>query len=432
MMATEPGPGWGPGAPIRVAVLVRKFPKLSETFILNQITGLIDAGHEVDIFAWTAEDDGAVHGDVQAYDLMGRTHYLQVPRSRLRRIAGTLRRMGGSRGAWRRPSLVLRSLDARRYGRAAASLELLYAGASLARNGPYDIVHCQFGQLGPAALTFRETGALSGRLVVSFRGWDVTGHRGRDRYGALFRTADLFLPVCDVFRDRLIEMGCDPARIRVHRSGLDPERFRFFERRRAPDAPTRLVSVARLVEKKGVEYGIRAVARLMESGRPVVYTIVGDGPLRPELEALADGLGVRGAVRFDGELDHDGVMAALADAHLLVAPSVTARDGDQEGIPNSLKEAMATGMPVVTTLHSGIPELVEDGVSGFLVPERDVDALAGRLIFLADHPERWPPLGRAGRERIEADYDARTLNRRLAELYGELLSGSEAVLANHA
>lgn len=404
------------GAGMKVGILVRRFPKRSETFILNQITGLVDAGIDVDVFAWTPGDDAAVHSDVQAYRLTERTHYIQPPRSRARRIGRVLT-------AWRRPSLLPRSLRIRRYARPSSSLALAYAGATFLRQGPHHIVHCQFGQLGLTALTLRELGVLPGRIVVAFRGADLTVDPDVAGYRVLFRIADLFLPVCEAFKDRLIGMGCDPHKIRVHRSGIDLASLEYAERLRPADGPARLLTIARLVEKKGVEFAIRAVARLKEAGRRVVYTVVGDGPQRLKLEGLVDDLGLRDSVRFAGALNHGDVLTFLKESHVFLAPSITASDGDQEGIPNALKEAMAIGLPVVSTLHSGIPELVEDGVSGFLVPERDTEALADRLAVLVDHPDTWADLSRAGRRQIEADYDVRVLNSRLVEIYRELLAG---------
>src|SRR5690606_37332535 len=306
--------------------------------ILNQITGLVDAGIDLDVFAWTPGGDAAVHDDVQAYRLTERTHYIHPPRSRARRVGRMLT-------AWRRPSLLLRSRTVRRYARPSTAPALVYAGATLLRQGSHDIVHCQFGQLGLAALTFRELGVLPGRIVVAFRGADLTVDPDVEGYRTLFRVADLFLPVCEVFRDRLVDMGCDPERIRVHRSGIDLTRFDYAERPRPADGPTKLLTIARLVEKKGIEFGIRAVARLKESNRRIAYTIVGDGPRRAELERQVDELGLRPYGQSAGALGHADVLTLLRAAHVLVAPSVTAVDGDQEGIPNALKEGMAMGLP---------------------------------------------------------------------------------------
>jgi colanic acid/amylovoran biosynthesis glycosyltransferase len=180
-----------------------------------------------------------------------------------------------------------------------------------------------------------------------------------------------------------------------------------------------------------LEYAIRAIARLKASGRRLVYTVAGEGPLRAHLDRLIGELGLQAEVQLVGPKDKGEVVALLGLSHLFIAPSVTAEDGNQEGIPNALKEAMATGIPVISTRHSGIPELVESGESGFLVPERDSDALAERLAYLVDHPECWPSMGRAGRERIEAEFDSEKLNEELVELYREVVEGVVTTRAPH-
>ena len=131
-------------------------------------------------------------------------------------------------------------------------------------------------------------------------------------------------------------------------------------------------------------------------------------------------LGIESHVTLHGWKDQESVSSYLDQAHILLAPSVTAKNGEAEGIPNVVKEAMAVGLPVVSTLHSGIPELVEDGVSGYLVPERDVRAMSERLSDLIEHPERWESMGRAGRKKIEKDFDSEKLTDRLITLYQEI------------
>lgn len=404
---------------MKIAFLVYGFPSLSETFILNQITGLIDAGHAVDIHASASPDTHKVHADVERYRLLERTHYRDIPDRYMPRLAGAARRALRAR---LRPGVVARTLNVFQHGRLAASLSLLYGSLVFFEHGPYDIIHCQFGTLGRTASALRDIGATGrARLVVSLRGSDLTTGEKIRRYGEAFRNCDLLLPVCEAFRTQLIAHGCDPRRIRVHHSGIKVSRFPHAERRRAPGEPTRILTVGRLIEKKGVEYAVRAVARARASGRPVRLVVMGDGPLRGDLERLVGELGLAGEVQLTGPATQDEVIARLREAHLFVAPSVTAASGEQEGIPNVLKEAMATGIPVVGTQHSGIPELIEDGVSGFLVPERDVEALADRLARLIDSPERWGAMGRAGRQRVEAAFDSDMLNRELVALYEQLL-----------
>ncbi len=131
------------------------------------------------------------------------------------------------------------------------------------------------------------------------------------------------------------------------------------------------MSVGRLVEKKGIRYAIDALANFRSSGRDVVFDVVGDGILRDQLMKQASELGVSDYVRYHGALSSDAVGRILRGGHLFVAPSVTAASGDQDAATNSGKEAMATGLPVVVTRHGGMPEMVSDGVTGFLVPEQD-------------------------------------------------------------
>jgi colanic acid/amylovoran biosynthesis glycosyltransferase len=390
---------------MRIAFLVHRFPELTETFILNQVTGLIDAGHEVDVYASRSGTSSMAHADIHRYRLRERTHYWNIPGSYLLR---GIRALG-----------LIHSNGGRR---AALSLSLLYASVRFLRRQRYDVIHCQFGTLTRTATALYAIGAVSGRLVVSFRGSDLTKRTEALGYPETFQKVHLFLPVCKAFKEQLIERGCDERRIRVHHSGIKLPLFAYTERRRIGNEPIRFLTIGRLVEKKGVGYAIQAIARLKASGRYVRYTVAGDGLLRAELDRMIDGLGLRAEVQLVGPKSHGEVIALMREAHLVVAPCVTAQNGDQEGIPNVLKEAMAMGVPVISTQHSGIPELVENGVSGFLVPERDPEALADRLAYLIDHPERWPAMGRAGRERVEAEFDSDKLTKELVELYQQVMS----------
>ena len=123
------------------------------------------------------------------------------------------------------------------------------------------------------------------------------------------------------------------------------------------------------------------------------------------------------ACKLLGWKTHEEVKVLLKESHVLVAPSLTSEGGDQEGIPNAIKEAMASGLPVISTFHSGIPELVTDGVSGLLVPERDAASIADSLAYLISHPEICNEMGQAGRMQVEQKFDTNLLNKQLEELY---------------
>ncbi|HET7550122.1 MAG TPA: glycosyltransferase [Gemmatimonadaceae bacterium] len=410
---------------MRIAVVVTSFPSLSQTFVLGQITGLIDRGHEVDIYAAASEPEvgGAEHAVVSEYGLIERTRYQParaVNASRLRRLAAAVYVL--ARYWWRDPANAWRLVKGppQRFGY-ASRLELLSAGAPFVGRGRYDAVLCHFGPNGRRIARLRRAGLVRGKIATVFHGYDMSRYlitAGPYAYERLFDEGELFLPVSDFWRSRLIELGCAPEKIAVHHMGIALSRFPVPQRRVARDDDTvRLLSVARLVEKKGVEYAIRAVAALRdETDRRIEYRILGDGPLRAELERLVRTLGVGDSVEFAGESDQAGVRRAMGSADIFVAPSVVAEDGDMEGVPVSIMEAMARGLPVVSTLHSGIPELVRDKVSGYLVPERDAFALSRALARLVAAPQLRHRMGMAGRRIVERSYDLDDLNDRLVEL----------------
>lgn len=404
--------------PLRIAYVVSQFPAQSETFVAAQVAGMHARGHTVDVYTdEVGSADFALHpgapGGAPPNILRPLRRGAAVRALAGRGEPGLVARIAGMR-SW------MRSL---RYGAVPAVTTFRYAAAARFRTAEYDIIHAHFGPNGVKASAMRAAGVFRGRLVVTFHGHDMSQlliERGRDEYARLFDSVDLCLPVTDRWRERLIELGCDPKRIRVQRMGVDLDRFTCPPRDRTGATP-HVVTVARLVEKKGVEYAIRAAARVDRAFR---YTIVGGGPERDALERLVRELGLDARVRLVGWLAPADVRALLCDADIALLPSVTSRAGDQEGLPVALMEAMAAGLPVVSTHHSGIPELVEDGVTGFLVAERDVDALAERIAQLLDEPELRRTMGRSGRERVAAQHDDAMLNDRLVELYRATLRGA--------
>lgn len=411
---------------LRVAFLIPVFPEIHNTFIVNQITGLLDRGVDLHLYPLAVGSYDQAHAEVAAYRLKERDKHLPVPAPHLERVLGAARRLLEPR-SWN-PG-VIDAINPFR-GRDTWSLLPAYTALSFAANRDYDILHAQFGHLAPLAERLIAKGGVRAKLVASFRGADTTSHLPRNptAYRRVFEHGSLFLPVSEDLRALLLAAGSPPGRTHVHRSGVDLRRFEFATRTRAPDEPTEVLFVGRFVEKKGIRDALGAVARALgqvpalPDGRPSVrLTLIGGGPLEAELRGLAGELDVRDSVRFAGPSDADGVAAVMRASHLLLAPSVTAASGDKEGVPNVIKEAMASGMPVLATRHGGIPELVDDGVSGYLVDEHDVDALAQRLVMLVDAPESWAGLGRAGRAKVEAEFDSERLNELLLERYHEVL-----------
>jgi colanic acid/amylovoran biosynthesis glycosyltransferase len=364
-----------------------------------------------------------MHPEVLKYRLLERTYYeVSVPHNHFKRFLKAI---------WliivnfhKSPFVIFRSLNIFKYSRQALSLRLLYKVVPYIGRKPYDIIHCHFGPNGLLGVSLRELGAIKGKIVTAFHGYDMSIYvkqQGNDVYNNLFDKGDLFLPISERWENRLVELGCGENKILVHHMGIDCGKLSFNMSKSGNGKHVRILTIARLVEKKGVEYGIRAVTELSRKYNNIEYNIVGDGPLRDNYTCLIQESNMSDKINLLGSKVQQQVYNLIATSHIFLCPSVTSTDGDQEGIPVALMETMMAGLPIVSTRHSGIPELVQDGVSGFLVPERDVDALAEKLIYLIEHPEIWSEMGRAGRAFVEANYDINKLNDRLVEIYQELL-----------
>lgn len=410
---------------MKVAFFVNEFPSLSETFVLNQIAGLIQAGHQVDIYARNAQAAERVHPSVESYQLDERVYYQPyLPANYLMRYLKALWLI--LIWGWRAKRLIWATLNIKKYGRHASSLRLLYRSIPLIQQGcpTYDVIMCHFGPMGLVALDLKAVGAVAGKVCVAFHGLDLSAHlveAGKDVYAPLFEQADLLLPISQFWKKRLIELGCSPTKIQVHRMGIDVEKFAFQTRTLPEGGRVRLVSIARLVEKKGIEYSIRALRDVADRYPAVEYSVIGDGPLMLELSQLVQELALTDVVRLLGWRRQDEVIKTLEASHILLAPSVTSKNGDMEGIPVVLMEAMAMGLPVISTWHSGIPELVKPEACGLLAPERDVPALTQAILNLISTAETWPTLGYQGHQIVAQSFNSATLNQDLEKTFVRLI-----------
>ncbi len=299
--------------------------------------------------------------------------------------------------------------------------------AKLRRAQP-KLIHAHFGTDGLKMLALSR--ALGLPLITHLRGYDVTLTRaaliasGRptwSRYalqrGRLMRDGTLFLAVSDALRKQAIALGFPAARTRTHYNGVDLDRFQPGRR---PREPGTILHVGRLVEKKGTADLIAALAGM----GGVRLVVIGEGPLRTQLQRQAGALGVK--AQFLGAQPADEVATWMRRATLLAAPSVTARDGDAEGLPNVIVEGAACGIPVVATRHSGIPEAVEDGATGWLVPEGDRAGLTARIGELLASADLRREMGFAARSLVMERFDRARQAERLEAIYDEVAASSAA------
>lgn len=249
------------------------------------------------------------------------------------------------------------------------NLPLPYYQQTLSAEKP-DLIHAHFGydahkMIGPS----KKTGIP---LVSSFYGSDVTRlpteFDWKRRYQNLAEHGSHFIAASNHMKNQLIELGFPEQKISVIYFGLNLSKFKFREQYK-PDL--NCMMVGRMVEKKGFAFALKAISELKKRGLKLTLSLYGDGPLRNSLESLAAELEIGQQVTFHGFVPVETVNKAMDQHSILLAPSVTASDGDEEGLPNTILEAMARGLPVIATRHAAIPEAVEDNVTGFLANEQD-------------------------------------------------------------
>ncbi|HEY4638488.1 MAG TPA: glycosyltransferase, partial [Candidatus Udaeobacter sp.] len=220
----------------------------------------------------------------------------------------------------------------------------------------------------------------------------------------------------------LVDLGCDPEKIEIQRTGIPLEEFPFRDRAAPQNGEWRFVQAGRLIEKKGLPVTLRAFSSFSKQHPNATLTIAGEGPLLSELQGSARELGVADRVSFTGFVSQEQLREIYYSSHIFLHPSQTGRDGNQEGIPNSMLEAMATGLPVFATEHGGIPEAIEDGVSGVLVPECDDEALAQALLKAAQDPGFVSRIGHAGADAVKHNFNRVTQVQRLEDVYLRMIA----------
>jgi len=215
---------------MRIAFIVGQFPALSETFILNQIAGLLDRGHEVDILAYTPGADPRIHADAKKYRLLERTYYLTVYHSMQANKLFCIIKSGHLiiKNVHKKSKAMLKLLKVLKLSKPRVLFRVLYQTALVSEKGPYDVIHCHFGPSGNIAIVLKSIGALEGKIITTFHGHDVSAYirdKGSHIYDNLFQKGDLFLVISETMRDQLIRLGCNGDKVIVHRVGVDPNKF---------------------------------------------------------------------------------------------------------------------------------------------------------------------------------------------------------------
>ena len=283
------------------------------------------------------------------------------------------------------------------------------------------VLHVYFGHIGVHLLPLLEISPVP--VIVSFHGADAQVDMDKPKHRAamqrMFGLAKLLLVRSESLAERLVELGAERGKIRIHRTGIPLREITFTQRVAPADGAWQCVQACRLIAKKGLATTLRAFSEFSARYPKATLTLAGGGPLLNDLWSLVLKLGLQKRVKFTGFLSQQELRLQYSKAHLFLHPSETGEDGDQEGVPNSMLEAMACGLPVIATNHGGIPEAVVHGVSGLLVPERDHLALAGEMLALTLKPERYAAMSAAAAQRVEKELNLRVTVAALEGFYEE-------------
>ena len=288
------------------------------------------------------------------------------------------------------------------------------------------VLHIYFGHVAPQFIPLMK--AWLHPVVVSYHGADAGVDMDKPRYRAamqeVFRLATQVQSRSMALSEDLVKLGCPPEKIVLQRTGVPFDRWPFKPRTAPEDGAWHLLQSCRFIEKKGLDLTLQAFAEVVKHYPKARLTLAGSGPLREALQQQAEALGVAGSVAFPGFL-HEGRLAPVVyDAHVCLHPSRTGKDGNREGVPNAMLEAMASGLPVVATNHGGIPEAITHGVSGLLVEENDAPALAQAVLRLTQDASLRSSIAQAGREAVEESFAREKQDARLAANYKELMTAA--------
>lgn len=316
---------------MRVAFIVGEFPVISETFIINQVADLLDRDVQVEVFSLKRGRADKVSERFSKYGMRHFTRYLNQPKNKPLRLAAIF--FVGLKILIRRPELLMRALDWKKYGAFARSLKTLFWIEPFIGK-QFDLVHCHFGTIANKYLIMRDILGHQQKFITTFYGYDIS-HVPHTKpigyYDVLTRECSKFLVMSENMKGRAIRLGIPEEKITVHPISIDVDSYPFSERIYEPRKSIEIISVGRFVEKKGFDDLLRAIALVKEkSSKKFKLSIVGDGPLRNSLYALARELKIEDVLEFKGYMKIQDIIKLFGKSHLYVQASKTSADGDME------------------------------------------------------------------------------------------------------
>ena len=407
---------------MKIAIFCSNFPNISQTFVINQIVGLIALGAEVDIITNNIISEKIMHESVREHSLLDRVICNKLPSDigKLGKILTVFKSAFNLSIKGKFLDLINILFD--QYLATWQKIDLIYK-LDLNKKKPvtYNNIICHFGQYGYYVCKLRELELISGPISTVFHGQEMSRYKMIEQnlstYKKLFVCGDLMLPISELWKNQLIKWGCDASKIKVHRMGVDIKDFKMKALKTPFSSPLKVIQIGRLTDKKAILDSINAVVSVAEK-MPIDFTIIGEGELYSEAEQLIKASDASNYIHLMGKQPQEVVKQKLDDSDVFLLPSIRATDGDMEGIPVALMEAMAKGIITLSTYHSGIPELIENEVSGFLVRESQVEEIANSLLKINNlEIEIIDKIRVIAQLKCVEEFNNQTLNQTLFEYY---------------
>ncbi|MEW6170797.1 MAG: glycosyltransferase [Candidatus Omnitrophota bacterium] len=397
---------------MKIAIILGDFPKLSETFILNQITALIDLGHDVDIFAFNKTKENKVHSDVIKYNLLDKCVYFDIPETRLKRIIKTFKIIFCYSFFY--PRELFNCLNFKKFGGKYYALNKLFLIVNFLKK-KYDIIHCHFGPIGNETIFLKDIFPKV-KFIVSFHGYDIRLglNLGGEIYKNLFEKANFIIAISSYTKEKLINLGCSSKKIIVSYNSVDLDRFISNGTKVDKEHGDYFVitNVARLVDEKNIPFALKVLKAIKDEKKyNFKYYLVGNGKMKEDIEKQILEMGLKDIVILLGDLPREEVIRRLEETDIFFLSSKA------EGLPNVLLEAQAMQIPVVATNVGGVSEAMIDGITGYLIPDGDILKAKDKLINLMTKRELISKFGKSGRMFVEKNFNINHSVKRLTDVY---------------
>jgi colanic acid/amylovoran biosynthesis glycosyltransferase len=389
---------------LNIGYVLFQFPALTETFVLNEIVELINRGHKIHVFSISSPQGYPIHNEIDDFNLSIVTHQLIDPKKKYNQVKLIFQSLGSF--GWSYPCESL--------GGKVLSIAAAKSFCKIARVYNLDVLHAHFNGI-PTQTALLMSKKLKIPFTFDAHASDIfVKPHTRSLLNRMQEASAVITP--SFYNKRYLHELTQIQETKIHVVRACPKVDKFYKVNQNHQALS-ILTIGRLVEKKGIKYGILAVKELVKEYPSIQYSIIGSGILETDLRHLVNKLNLQKNVKFLGNLDDDSQLDELRKTAVFILPCVEAKNKDADGIPVSLMEAMSLGIPTVSTRISGIPELINNGVNGILVESKNPLQMANAIRALFENGESRMALGVNSRKKILSEFNIHSEITKLLEIW---------------